>query len=78
MDISAVWGVKPNDVPWSFSDVLKVFTIATGLEGIIVDLRGLIEFVGVTRQTLDSVTNGTGECLIMDERYLEFALMYSG
>ena len=48
MDISPVWGVKPNDVPWSVSaimirrdvvlDVFKAFTIATGLEGIIVDL----------------------------------------
>ena len=48
LDISAVWGVKPNDVPWSVSaiticrdvvpDILKAFTIATGLEGIIVDL----------------------------------------
>ena len=48
LDISAVWRVKLNDVPWSVSaitirrdvvpDVFKAFTIATGLEGIIVDL----------------------------------------
>ena len=47
LDISAVWGVKPNDVPWSVSaitirrdvvpDVCKAFTIATGLGGIILD-----------------------------------------
>ena len=48
MDINAVWGIEPNDVPWSVSaftirrdvtlDILKAFTITTGLEGIIVDL----------------------------------------
>ena len=59
-----MWGVKPNHVPWSVSvimicwdvvpDILKVFAIATGLEGIIVDLQDLIEFVGVIRQASDS------------------------
>ena len=46
--MNTVWRIEPNDVPWSVSaiticrdvslDILKAFTIATGLEGIVVDL----------------------------------------
>ena len=48
MYINAVRRIEPNDVPWSVSaisicrdvaiDILKAFTIAAGLEGIVVDL----------------------------------------
>ena len=57
--MNAVWRIEPNDVFWSVPaitncrdvslDILKALTIATGLEGIVVDLRGFLEFVGVTR-----------------------------
>ena len=53
--MNAVWRIEPNDVPWFVSviticrdvslDILKAFTIATGLEGIVVDLSGFIEFI---------------------------------
>ena len=42
LDINALWWVEPNDAITICRDVipdkLKAFTIATGLEGIIVDL----------------------------------------
>ena len=59
LDILAVWRIEPNDVSWSVPAsvaclvivprILKALTIAAGLEGIIVDPRGPIKFVGITR-----------------------------
>ena len=88
MDINAVWGVEPNYVSWSVSaimicrdvtpDILKAFTIATGLEGITVDCEALLNLSESQDKSEILLLMVAGRCLIMDGGWLDFALMYSG
>lgn len=57
-DICTVRWVKPNEVSWSVLvpafilvlsiSIWKILMETVGFEGIIVDLRGFIEFIGAT------------------------------